>query len=154
MTLLGVNVQFLIGSQKAAQRREIMPQLADGRAQFVIGTQALIQDQVKFKNLALVLLDEQHRFGVEQRLALSKKGLQTDPEGHELWPHQLTLSATPIPRSLAMTYYADLGLSVIDELPPRRQAVQTKLVAEQRRSQVVAVIHREVAICRQFYCLC
>jgi len=151
---LGVNVQFLVGSQKAAQRREIMPQLADGRAQFVIGTQALIQDQVKFKNLALVLLDEQHRFGVEQRLALSKKGLQTDPQGHELWPHQLTLSATPIPRSLAMTYYADLDLSVIDELPPGRQPVQTKLVAEQRRAQVVAGIHREVAQGRQVYWVC
>ncbi|HLR30491.1 MAG TPA: ATP-dependent DNA helicase RecG [Paenalcaligenes sp.] len=151
---LGVSVEFIVGSQKASRRREIMPKIADGSTHFVIGTQALIQEQVQFHNLALVLLDEQHRFGVEQRLALSKKGLQTDSSGQSLWPHQLTLSATPIPRSLAMTYYADLDLSVIDELPPGRKPIQTKLVAEQRREQVVAGIGQEVAAGRQVYWVC
>lgn len=151
---LQVNVQLLIGSQKASQRRDILPQIEAGTAQFIIGTQALIQEQVQFNKLALVLLDEQHRFGVEQRLALSKKGLQSLSQEHELWPHQLTLSATPIPRSLAMTYYADLELSVIDELPPGRKPVQTKLVSVARRDEVVAGIGHELAAGRQAYWVC
>src|SRR5690625_7909083 len=106
----------MVGSQKASQRREIMPQIADGSAHFVIGTQALIQEQVQFHDLALVLLDEQHRFGVEQRLALSKKG-QRENTTETVWPHQLTLIATTIPRSLDMSYYAYLDLSVIDAIP-------------------------------------
>lgn len=151
---LGVNVQFLVGSQKVSQRREILGQIENGDAKFVIGTQALIQEQVKFHNLALVLLDEQHRFGVEQRLALSKKGLAIGAQGEELWPHQLALSATPIPRSLAMTYYADLELSVIDELPPGRKPIQTKLISVERRDEVVSGIGREVAEGRQVYWVC
>lgn len=167
---LGVKVGFLVGSQTAAQRRELLAELKSGALHFVIGTQALIQDQVQFKRLALVLLDEQHRFGVEQRLALSKKGMQKkgtqkkcnqkksaqsdSDDAHTLWPHQLSLTATPIPRSLAMTYYADLDLSVIDELPPGRKPIQTKLVSEQRRDEVIAGIRRELEAGRQAYWVC
>src|SRR5699024_9838635 len=143
LTPLGVSVGFLVGSQKAAERRASLTGTQTGSLQFLIGTQALIQEQVEFQRLGLVLLDEQHRFGVEQRLALSKKGQHAHPD-HELWPHQLTLSATPIPRSLAMTYYADLDLSIIDELPPGRQPIQTKLVSEHRRDEVIQGIWREV----------
>jgi len=153
LTPLGVSVGFLVGSQKAAERRASLTGTQTGSLQFLIGTQALIQEQVEFQRLGLVLLDEQHRFGVEQRLALSKKGQHAHPD-HELWPHQLTLSATPIPRSLAMTYYADLDLSIIDELPPGRQPIQTKLVSEHRRDEVIQGIWREVQAGRQVYWVC
>lgn len=153
LTPLGVRTGFLVGSQRSSERRHTLEQTASGELQFLIGTQALIQEQVVFNRLALVLLDEQHRFGVEQRLALSKKGQHTDV-AEVLWPHQLTLTATPIPRSLAMTYYADLDLSVIDELPPGRKPIQTKLVAEQRRDEVIARINTELQQGRQVYWVC
>lgn len=150
---LGITTGFLVGNQRSSHRRTLLAQVASGDIQFLIGTQALIQEQVQFHDLALVLLDEQHRFGVEQRLALSKKG-QRENTTETIWPHQLTLTATPIPRSLAMTYYADLDLSVIDELPPGRKPIHTKLVAEHRRAEVIAGIHTELTQGRQVYWVC
>lgn len=150
---LGITTGFLVGNQRSSIRRTLLAQIGSGEIQFLIGTQALIQEQVQFHDLALVLLDEQHRFGVEQRLALSKKGQRGDTT-EAIWPHQLTLTATPIPRSLAMTYYADLDLSVIDELPPGRKQIHTKLVAEPRRDEVIAGIDSELAQGRQVYWVC
>src|SRR3546814_15001944 len=105
-----------------------MSDIAVGHAQLVIGTQALIQDKVNFHRLGLVILDEQHRFGVGQRLALNRKG-----EAPDKLPHQLSMSATPIPRTLAMAFFADMDVSVIDTLPPGRTPVLTKLRSEERR---------------------
>src|SRR5690606_18563530 len=120
-----------------------------------IGTQALIQDKVHFPRLGLVILDEQHRFGVAQRLELNRKGDRPEEEGGAAhMPHQLNMSATPIPRTLAMTFFTDLDVSVIDELPPGRSPVITKLVSEARREEVLALVHREVQDGRQAYWVC
>ncbi|MDN5843832.1 MAG: ATP-dependent DNA helicase RecG [Alcaligenaceae bacterium] len=146
---LGVSVTWLTGSQPAAERKAAMSDIAGGRAQLVIGTQALIQDKVSFHRLGLVILDEQHRFGVGQRLALNRKGETSD----EL-PHQLSMSATPIPRTLAMAFFADMDVSVIDTLPPGRTPVLTKLFAEQRRDEVLAQISLQVRAGRQAYWVC
>ena len=113
---LGIDPAWLSGSQRAAARRESLERIADGSAQLVVGTHALFQEGVEFKKLGLVIIDEQHRFGVHQRMALRDKGITE--YGH---PHQLVMTATPIPRTLAMAAYADLDTSVIDELPPGRQ---------------------------------
>ena len=125
---LGVRTAWLVGRLAAAAKREAQQQVATGAAQLVIGTHALIQDAVSFERLGLAIVDEQHRFGVAQRLALRDAG-----EG--LAPHMLMLSATPIPRTLAMSYLADLDVSVIDELPPGRRARghETGLHAAPRR---------------------
>jgi len=117
----------------------------------VVGTHALFQEQVAFQRLALAIVDEQHRFGVHQRLALRQKG--TDDQG-ALQPHQLMMSATPIPRTLAMTYYADLDVSVIDELPPGRTPVVTKLVSDARRDEVIARVRDACMQGRQAYWVC
>lgn len=119
--------------------------MASGEAQLAIGTHALFQDGVSFTRLGLVLIDEQHRFGVGQRLALTQKGGE---------PHQLTMSATPIPRTLAMSYFADLDVSVIDELPPGRTPIQTKLISTSRRHDVMAAIRKEIDAGRQAYWVC
>jgi ATP-dependent DNA helicase RecG len=121
--------------------------VSDGSAQLVIGTHALIQDAVSFDRLGLAIIDEQHRFGVAQRLAL--RGAD-----EEMAPHMLMLSATPIPRTLAMSYLADLDVSVIDELPPGRQPVVTKLVSARRRDEVIARIRADIAAGRQAYWVC
>ncbi|OQA34400.1 MAG: ATP-dependent DNA helicase RecG [Betaproteobacteria bacterium ADurb.Bin341] len=141
---LGVRVLWLAGSLKAGEKRTQQAKAAAG-AQLVVGTHALIQESVDYARLGLVIVDEQHRFGVQQRLALRKKG------GN---PHQLMMSATPIPRTLAMSYYADLDVSVLDELPPGRTPVRTRLVTVSRRSEVVAFIARQVAQGRQAYWVC
>jgi ATP-dependent DNA helicase RecG len=122
--------------------------VANGEAALVVGTHAVIQEQVQFKALALAVIDEQHRFGVEQRLALRGKAAEHGE------PHLLMMSATPIPRTLAMSYYADLDVSTIDELPPGRTPVVTKLVADHRREQVVERIRAQVAAGRQVYWVC
>lgn len=148
---LGVATAWLTGSLSPRAKREAAARVADGSAQLVVGTQALIQEQMDFADLGLVIVDEQHRFGVGQRLALSRKG--EAPDGAAV-PHQLTMSATPIPRTLAMTFFADLDVSVIDELPPGRTPVVTKLVADSRRGEVIARIAHAARQGRQAYWVC
>jgi len=187
---LGITVAWLTGSQKAKERRDMLALIASGRAQLVVGTHALIQDKVQFKALALAIIDEQHRFGVAQRLALRSKltagdlgdGADAVAEGAEgrvdfsrpgrlkstlpssessmqkpstpLEPHLLMMTATPIPRTLAMSYYADLDVSTIDELPPGRTPIITKVVNEARRDEVIARIRGQIAQGRQIYWVC
>ena len=152
---LGVRMAWLTGSLTQKQRRLALESIAAGETDLVIGTQALIQDKVEFPRLGLVVLDEQHRFGVAQRLELNRKGEEGDAAlAAPRVPHQLNMSATPIPRTLAMTFFADLDVSVIDELPPGRSPVITKLVADARRSEVLALVHREVLEGRQAYWVC
>ena len=141
---LGVRVAWLSGSLKSkAKRAQLEATAAD--AQLVVGTHALIQDGVDFAKLGLAIVDEQHRFGVAQRLALRKKGNN---------PHQLMMSATPIPRTLAMSYYADLDVTVLDELPPGRTPIKTRLVADSRREDVVGFVKKHVDEGRQAYWVC
>jgi len=146
---LGVKVAWLTGSLKAKAKREQIAAVASGEAQLVVGTHAVIQDQVEFARLGLALIDEQHRFGVAQRLQLRRK-----LESSELEPHLLMMSATPIPRTLAMTFLADLEVSTIDELPPGRTPIVTKVFADSRREEVIARIRDEVARGRQVYWVC
>ena len=133
---LGIEVAWLAGKLKGKARAAALEQIANG-APMVVGTHALFQEEVKFKHLALAIIDEQHRFGVQQRLALRKKGV-----AGELCPHQLIMTATPIPRTLAMSAYADLDTSVLDELPPGRTPVNTVLVADSRRFEAAAIGHQ------------
>ncbi|WP_413192768.1 ATP-dependent DNA helicase RecG [Pararobbsia alpina] len=187
---LGVSVAWLAGSLKARDKRAAVEAAANGTAQLVIGTHALVQDTVEFARLGLVIVDEQHRFGVAQRLALRGKAkkardassgdavsqvvdvhgervqgaVQTDrrdesyadahPDSHAFQPHQLMMSATPIPRTLAMTYYADLDVSTLDELPPGRTPVLTKLVSDARRDEVIARVRQAALSGRQVYWVC
>ena len=148
---LSVKVAWLTGSLSVKARRDASQSIASGDAQLIIGTQALIQDKVNFFRLDLVILDEQHRFGVGQRLLLSRKG---EGGAAAVIPHQLSMSATPIPRTLAMTFFADLDVSVIDELPPGRSPVLTKLVADTRRDEVMVRVIDEVRLGRQAYWVC
>lgn len=141
---LGVKVALLTGSTKTAKRKVIHEELEDGSLQLLIGTHALIEDKVNFKNLGLVIVDEQHRFGVAQRAKLWKKN-------EFIPPHVLVMTATPIPRTLAMTVYGDLDVSVIDELPPGRKPIQTLHYYENRRKQVYEFIREQVTIGRQIY---
>jgi ATP-dependent DNA helicase RecG len=147
-----VAVAWLTGSRKGRMRDEMVARAASGDAALVVGTHAVIQDDVGFARLGLAIVDEQHRFGVEQRLELRRKLGQQAAGGQE--PHFLMMSATPIPRTLAMSYFADLDVSTIDELPPGRQPVTTKLFADTRRDEVVARIRDEVARGRQVYWVC
>ena len=148
---LGVSIAWLTGSRKGRGRTEAVAQVASGQAQLVIGTHAVIQDDVVFARLGLAIVDEQHRFGVAQRLALRAK---LDQQALE--PHLLMMSATPIPRTLAMSYYADLDVSTIDELPPGRTPIVTKVFADSKRDQVVARIQQELMAAkgRQIYWVC
>ncbi len=146
---LGVTVAWLTGSRKGRARREMEAQVASGDAALVVGTHAMIQESVDFARLGLAIVDEQHRFGVRQRLALRAK-----LAAGELEPHTLMMTATPIPRTLAMTFFADLEVSTIDELPPGRTPVLTKLFSDERRAEVVERIRVEVAAGRQVYWVC
>jgi len=145
---LGVKIAWLAGALKGREKKKTVEAIAAGEIQFAIGTHALFQEGVEFAKLGLAIVDEQHRFGVEQRLALSSRG-QAGVE-----PHQLMMSATPIPRTLSMTYYADLDVTVIDELPPGRTPVVTKLGAEERRDDVVARVRDAVRDGEQAYWVC
>ncbi|MEY2617581.1 MAG: putative ATP-dependent helicase recG [Pseudomonadota bacterium] len=145
----GLRVAWLTGSQKKKERTQMLALIASGEAALVVGTHAVIQEQVQFKRLALAIIDEQHRFGVAQRLALREKMQDAGVE-----PHLLMMSATPIPRTLAMSYYADLDVSTIDELPPGRTPVVTKVIADTRREQVVERIRVQVEAGRQAYWVC
>ena len=186
---LGKRVAWLTGSQKKKQRTEMLALIASGEAALVVGTHAVIQDQVVFQNLALAIIDEQHRFGVAQRLALRSKMGSPPSLAHSVSPlipsrgnaggpaepvprrsgpsdaldsdatsgaepHLLMMSATPIPRTLAMSYYADLDVSTIDELPPGRTPIITKVVSDQRRHEVIERIRAQVAQGRQVYWVC
>ena len=182
---LGKRVAWLTGSQKKKERTEMLALIASGEAALVVGTHAVIQEQVQFKNLALAIIDEQHRFGVAQRLALRQKMNHTDESeggavgdvailrakrgaisptappsdaahtaGTQQEPHMLMMSATPIPRTLAMSYYADLDVSTLDELPPGRTPVVTKLVSEARRDELIERIRHQLDEGRQVYWVC
>ncbi|AOJ61675.1 ATP-dependent DNA helicase RecG [Burkholderia ubonensis] len=151
---LGVSVAWLAGSLKAKEKRAAIEAAALGTAQLVIGTHAIIQDAVEFARLGLVIVDEQHRFGVEQRLALRAKAANAADGAKGFQPHQLMMSATPIPRTLAMTYYADLDVSTIDELPPGRTPILTRLVGDARREEVIARVREAALTGRQVYWVC
>jgi ATP-dependent DNA helicase RecG len=140
--LLHLPVELLTGSTKAAKRRQIYSQLETGELSIAVGTHALIQDKVNFRNLGLVVIDEQHRFGVYQRAKLQQKGQQ---------PHVLTMTATPIPRTLALTLHGDLDVSQIDELPAGRQPIQTNAMNHRQRSQAYELMKREIVQGRQVY---
>ncbi len=146
---LGIRPAWLSGSQRAAARRESLTAIADGRAGLVIGTHALFQEGVSFRELSLVVIDEQHRFGVHQRVALREKGVFGGN-----YPHQLVMTATPIPRTLAMAAYADLDTSIIDELPPGRQPVQTVAMPETRRQEVIERVRLACRAGQQAYWVC
>ena len=146
---LGIEPAWLSGSQRAAARRESLQAISDGSAKLIVGTHALFQDGVSFRKLGLVVIDEQHRFGVHQRMALRDKGV--GDQGH---PHQLVMTATPIPRTLAMAAYADLDTSVIDELPPGRRAIKTIVIPDSRREEVIARVHSACESGQQAYWVC
>jgi len=142
---LGINVSLLTGSMTAKRKGEVYKKLSDGETDLVIGTHALISQGVGFKDLALVITDEQHRFGVNQRMMLTEKGDS---------PHVLVMSATPIPRTLALIIYGDLDVSIIDEMPPGRKTVQTYVVGESHRQRIYAFIEKLVRQGRQVYIIC
>ncbi|MDB5816823.1 MAG: ATP-dependent helicase RecG [Rhizobacter sp.] len=145
----GATIAWLTGSRKGRERQRMLAAVASGEALLVVGTHAVIQDQVEFARLGLAIIDEQHRFGVQQRLALRHK-----LDAHGWVPHLLMMSATPIPRTLAMTVFADLDISTIDELPPGRTPIVTKVFDDGRRDEVVRIIAREVERGRQVYWVC
>lgn len=146
---LGIEIAWLTGRMKGRAREQVLETIAGGQARMVVGTHALFQEDVIFDDLGLVIIDEQHRFGVHQRLALREKGSR---RGHA--PHQLIMTATPIPRTLAMTAYADLDLSVVDCLPPGRKPVTTAVISDLRREDVVARVRAACAEGRQAYWVC
>lgn len=146
---LGIRVGWLSGKTRAAERKQVLQELTSGECQLLIGTHALFQDQVQYKSLGLIIVDEQHRFGVHQRLSLRDKGGKD-----KLSPHQLVMTATPIPRTLAMSAYADLECSVISELPPGRTPVNTALISNSRRAQVTNRILQACNSGQQAYWVC
>jgi len=153
---LGIKVAWLTGSVKGKARQKMLEAVADGSAGLVVGTHAVIEDKVQFKQLGLAIVDEQHRFGVAQRLALRKKleAQASRGRGQGMEPHMLMMSATPIPRTLAMTYFADLAVSTIDELPPGRSPIVTKVFADTKRLEVIAKIADAVEQGQQVYWVC
>jgi ATP-dependent DNA helicase RecG len=146
LTPLGIRIAFLSGSQNTQERKDNLSLIENGKAKVIIGTHALFQENVYFEDLALVIIDEQHKFGVHQRLSLSKKA--------SLTPHQLVMTATPIPRSLTMSAYADLDTSIIDELPPGRQTIETVALSNARRDELITKIEQISKEGRQIYWVC
>jgi ATP-dependent DNA helicase RecG len=142
LSVVDLKVALLTGKTKAAEKKEILSQLLRGEIDLLIGTHALIEDPVQFQNLGLVIIDEQHRFGVEQRARLKSKGLS---------PHFLVMTATPIPRTLALTVYGDLEVSIIDEMPPGRMPIQTRVVFDSKRPQVLEFLKEQIQKGRQAY---
>lgn len=149
LTPLGIEVGGLSGKQRKPLRRKMQERVAAGEAKLVVGTHALFQAEVNFQRLGLIIIDEQHRFGVHQRLALREKG-----RADNNWPHQLIMTATPIPRTLAMTAYADLDISVIDELPPGRTPVVTAVMPDSRREEIISRISEACRSGNQAYWVC
>lgn len=148
-TALGISVQRLSGKMKARERKEALIALAENQCQMIIGTHALFQEGVQFSRLGLIIIDEQHRFGVEQRLLLQQKG-----QYQEKYPHQLLMTATPIPRTLAMSHFAHLDLSIIDELPPGRTPVTTAVLSQDKRQPIIERLKEAIASGRQAYWVC
>ena len=148
---LGVTVTWLTGSLKVKEKRAALEEIASGKTQLAIGTHALFQDSVSFAKLGLAIIDEQHRFGVGQRLALREKGKAGNESAES---HQLMMSATPIPRTLSMSYFADLDVSVIDELPPGRTPIVTKLVSSSRRAEIIERVSSACSEGAQVYWVC
>jgi ATP-dependent DNA helicase RecG len=149
LTPLGINVLRLSGKMKAAQRKATLAALTHHQCQLVVGTHALFQEEVQFAKLGLIIIDEQHRFGVEQRLLLQQKG-----QYNQLIPHQLLMTATPIPRTLSMTHYAHLDLSIIDELPPGRTPVITAVIHQDKRELIIERLYEAIGQGRQAYWVC
>lgn len=149
----GIKPAWLSSSLKASVKKQIGAGLQDGSILLVVGTQALIQKNIEFKNLGLIIVDEQHRFGVGQRLTLSQKG-ENEQGVHRIVPHQLTMSATPIPRTLALAFFSDLDVSVIDELPPAKKPVTTKLINADRREELLQSVHTYCRGGQQIYWVC
>lgn len=149
LTPLGITIQRLSGKMKASERKKVIAALANHECQVIVGTHALFQDAVEFARLGLVIIDEQHRFGVEQRLKLQQKGQQASKS-----PHQLLMTATPIPRTLAMTQFAHLDVSVLDELPPGRTPVMTAVVSQEKREGIINRLNHAIASGRQAYWVC
>ncbi len=149
LTPLNINLVLLSGQMKVAARREVLNAIAQGGAQVILGTHAIFQKEVEFAKLALVVVDEQHRFGVQQRALLREKG-----KYENYYPHQLIMTATPIPRTLAMSVYADLDCSIIDELPPGRTPITTTVIANTRREEVLMRIRDSCTSGRQTYWVC
>jgi len=152
-SVLNIRVAFLTGKVKGKQRRQILTDLASGEIQVLIGTHALFQDKVEFRKLGLLVIDEQHRFGVEQRFKLKNKGVELK-NGQIIEPHTLVMTATPIPRTLAMTAYADLSCSIIDQLPPGRQKIETVIIPQLRRDDIIERIHLSCKQGKQVYWIC
>ena len=146
---IGIPVLLLTGKQSRSEKEDVLTLLNSAQPTVVVGTHALFQDQVAFANVGLIIIDEQHRFGVDQRLALLEKGM-----GKTRQPHQLIMTATPIPRTLAMTLFADLDISVIDQLPPGRQPVKTTVISNEKREEVIERIHEICKQGRQAYWVC
>lgn len=146
---LGIRCGLLLGGMRAAERRNALAAIASGEWQVVIGTHALLSERVAYHNLGLVVTDEQHRFGVRQRSLLQQKG-----ETGDVSPHVLVMSATPIPRTLALILYGDLDVSVVDELPPGRTPVATRIVPEEKRADMYGFVRKEVSLGRQAYIVC
>ena len=146
---IGIRVALLTGRQSRNDREEVLAQLTSAQPMVAVGTHALFQERVAFGNIGLVIIDEQHRFGVDQRLALLEKGMEKTRQ-----PHQLIMTATPIPRTLAMTLFADLDISVIDRMPPGRQPIKTTVISNERREEVIARIHEVCKQGRQAYWVC
>lgn len=150
---LDLKVTLVSGKQKVAEKRDALENVALGLSHLIVGTHALFQNDVHFQRLGLVVVDEQHRFGVHQRLTLLEKGKQ-NIDGIQYYPHQLVMTATPIPRTLAMTTYADMDYSVIDELPPGRKPIKTVVISNSRRSEIIDRIHGVCADGAQVYWVC
>lgn len=146
---LNIKTLLLLGKHTAKQKREKLEQLMADESLIVVGTHALFQQEVEFNNLQLIIIDEQHRFGVKQRLALQEKGCN-----NELWPHQLIMTATPIPRTLAMTQYSQIDISIIDELPPGRTPIQTAVLHGDKRDLILARLNKAFAEKKQAYWVC
>ncbi len=146
---LSITVVWLSGKQKKKERNAALAAIESGEAMLAVGTHALFQAHVLFQQLGLAIIDEQHRFGVHQRLALRMKGMQSDHV-----PHQLMMSATPIPRTLSMSYFADLDVSIIDELPPGRTSIVTKLIADNRRDEIIQRVEQACQQGKQVYWVC
>jgi len=153
-TPMGAQLGWLTGKLKVAERRTQLAAIASGEAQVIVGTHALFQEAVEFADLALIVIDEQHRFGVQQRLSLSQKGTAANLGAGHMRPHQLIMTATPIPRTLAMSAYADLDCSIIDELPPGRTPVTTVVISDQRREEVIERVRVGCEQGRQAYWVC
>ncbi len=146
---IGIPVLLLTGKQSRSEKEDVLTLLNSAQPTVVVGTHALFQDQVTFANVGLIIIDEQHRFGVDQRLALLEKGMEKTRQ-----PHQLIMTATPIPRTLAMTLFADLDISIIDQLPPGRQPIKTTVISNEKREEVIERIHEICKQGRQAYWVC